>query len=46
MNAGAHDGSSILEAAFDGFTGMGRDPVVVVVNSARIASRFSRVAGG
>lgn len=34
MNAGAHDGSSTLEAAFDGFTGMGRDPGVVVVKSA------------
>ena len=34
MNAGAHDGSSTLEASFDQFTGMGRLPGVVVVKSA------------
>lgn len=34
MNAGAHDGSSTLEAAFDAFTGMGRLPGVVLVKSA------------
>jgi subtilisin family serine protease len=34
MNAGAHDGSSTLEAAFDGITGSGRDPGFVVVKSA------------
>ncbi len=34
MNAGAHDGSSLLEAAFDEFSGGGRDPGVVVVKSA------------
>jgi len=34
MNAGAHDGLSTLEAAFDEATGQGRDPGVVVVKSA------------
>ncbi|MGE5602022.1 MAG: S8 family serine peptidase [Nitrososphaerales archaeon] len=34
MNAGAHDGTSLLEAAFDEFTGGGRDPGVVVVKAA------------
>lgn len=34
MNAGAHDGSSTLEAAFDTITGMGRLPGLVIVKSA------------
>lgn len=34
MNAGAHDGTSTLEAAFDAITGRGRDPGCVVVKSA------------
>lgn len=34
MNAGAHDGTSLLEAAFDEFSGGGRDPGVVIVKSA------------
>ena len=34
MNAGAHDGSSNLEAAFDNFSGGGRLPGRVVVKSA------------
>jgi len=34
MNAGAHDGSSLLELAFDSFSGGGRDPGYVVVKSA------------
>lgn len=34
MNAGAHDGSSTLEAAFDAITGGGRDAGIVVVKSA------------
>lgn len=34
MNAGAHDGSSTLEAGFDQFSGGGRDPGFVVVKSA------------
>lgn len=34
MNAGAHDGTSLLEAAFDEFTGGGRAPGVVAVKSA------------
>ena len=34
MNAGAHDGSSTLEAAFNGFSGGGREPGLVVVKSA------------
>lgn len=34
MNAGAHDGTSELEAAFDEFTGLGRLPGVVLVKSA------------
>ena len=34
MNAGAHDGSSVLENAFDGITGHGRDPGFVIVKSA------------
>ncbi len=34
MNAGAHDGTSALEAAFDSITGSGRDPGIVVVKSA------------
>jgi endonuclease G len=34
MNAGAHDGSSLLEAAFDGITGSGREPGFVIVKSA------------
>jgi subtilisin family serine protease len=34
MNAGAHDGSSTLEAGFDAFSGMGRDPGFVVIKSA------------
>jgi subtilisin family serine protease len=34
MNAGAHDGSSLLEAGFDAFSGLGRRPGRVVVKSA------------
>ena len=34
MNAGAHDGQTTLEAAFDGITGGGRDPGIVIVKSA------------
>jgi endonuclease G len=34
MNAGAHDGSSLLEAAFDEFSGGGRDPGIAIVKSA------------
>ncbi|MDP5215700.1 S8 family serine peptidase [Ruegeria sp. 2205SS24-7] len=34
MNAGAHDGQTTLEAAFDGVTGGGRDPGIVIVKSA------------
>jgi hypothetical protein len=34
MNAGAHDGSSTLEAAFDAITNGGRDPGYVIVKSA------------
>jgi endonuclease G len=34
MNAGAHDGLSNLEAAFDSITGNGRDPGFVIVKSA------------
>jgi endonuclease G len=34
MNAGAHDGSSTLEAAFDSISGSGRDPGFVIVKSA------------
>lgn len=34
MNAGAHDGSSALEAAFDAFAGGGRKPGRVVIKSA------------
>ncbi len=34
MNAGAHDGQTLLEAAFDSATGQGRDPGVVIVKSA------------
>ena len=34
MNAGAHDGTSLLEAAFDNFTGSGRMPGRVLVKSA------------
>lgn len=34
MNAGAHDGSTTLEAAFDGITGGGRIPGCVIVKSA------------
>lgn len=34
MNAGAHDGQTTLEAAFDGITGGGRDPGLIIVKSA------------
>lgn len=34
MNAGAHDGTSLLEAAFDNFSGGGRLPGRVIVKSA------------
>ena len=34
MNAGAHDGSSALEAGFEEITGSGRTPGVVIVKSA------------
>jgi len=34
MNAGAHDGTSLLEAAFDEFSQGGREPGMVIVKSA------------
>jgi len=34
MNAGAHDGTSALEAAFDNFSAGGREPGYVIVKSA------------
>jgi endonuclease G len=34
MNAGAHDGTSTLEAGFDQFSGLGRDPGLVIIKSA------------
>lgn len=34
MNAGAHDGSTLLEAAFDTATNLGRTPGIVIVKSA------------
>jgi endonuclease G len=34
MNAGAHDGQTTLEAAFDSVTGGGRDPGLVIIKSA------------
>lgn len=34
MNAGAHDGTSTLEAGFDAMTGIGREPGCVIVKSA------------
>ena len=34
MNAGAHDGTSLLELAFDNFSGGGRDEGYVVIKSA------------
>ncbi len=34
MNAGAHDGTSLLEQAFDDFSGGGREPGLVIVKSA------------
>lgn len=34
MNAGAHDGTSLVEAAFDSVTNGGRDPGFVIVKSA------------
>lgn len=34
MNAGAHDGTSLLEAAFDEFSSGGREPGFVIVKSA------------
>jgi endonuclease G len=34
MNAGAHNGRSKLESAFDGFTNIGHDPGIVIVKSA------------
>jgi endonuclease G len=34
MNAGAHDGSSLLEAGFDSITTKGQDPGFVIVKSA------------
>lgn len=34
QNAGAHDGTSLVEKAFDGITGGGRDPGIVIVKSA------------
>lgn len=34
MNAGAHDGSSILETAFDEISSGGRDPGIAIVKSA------------
>jgi subtilisin family serine protease len=34
MNAGAHDGSSLLEAGFDSITNKGQDPGFVIVKSA------------
>jgi endonuclease G len=34
MNAGAHDGTSLLESAFDEFSGNGREPGFIIVKSA------------
>lgn len=34
MNAGAHDGTSLLEASFDSITNKGREPGFVIVKSA------------
>jgi endonuclease G len=34
MNAGAHDGSTLLETAFEAITGGGREPGIAVVKSA------------
>jgi len=34
MNAGAHDGTSLLELAFDEFSGGGREPGYVIIKSA------------
>ncbi len=34
MNAGAHDGTSLLETAFDEFSGGGRNPGMVIVKAA------------
>lgn len=34
MNAGAHDGSTLLETAFDAISGGGREPGIAVVKSA------------
>ena len=34
MNAGAHDGTSLLEASFDSVTTKGRDPDIAIVKSA------------
>lgn len=41
MNAGAHDGTSLLETAFDEFTGGGRDPGVAVVKAAGNERNFA-----
>jgi len=41
MNAGAHDGTSLLEAAFDEFSGGGRDPGAVIVKSAGNERNFA-----
>ncbi len=49
MNAGAHDGTSLLEAAFDEFTGGGRDPGVAIVKAAgneRSFAGHARIALG
>jgi endonuclease G len=46
MSAGAHDGSSTLEAAFDAFTSGGRAPGRVIVKSAgnaRKQSKYTRI---
>jgi endonuclease G len=41
MNAGAHDGSSTLEASFDSISNEGRDPGFVIVKSAGNERGFS-----
>ncbi len=41
MNAGAHDGTSLLETAFDEFTGGGRDPGVAIVKAAGNERNFA-----
>lgn len=51
MNAGAHDGSSNLEVAFDGITGNGKTPGIAIVKSAgnerdKLGHAFIQMANG